>query len=153
MGRIHDVKIKGIVTHADDRGYLREVLRDDDEMLTRWAQTTVSKAFPGVIKAFHWHKKQDDLWYFVTGNARIILYDRRRDSPTFGETQVIPAGDHNPVTVLIPAGVAHGYQVLGHEPAMLMYHTTRMYDPASPDEERIPYNDPEIGFDWAMQHR
>ena len=150
---IHDVRIKRLLTHADDRGYLREVLRDDDGFLVHWAQTTVTKTFPGVIKAFHWHVKQDDIWHFVSGNARIVIYDRRPDSPTFRQTQVVIAGEHAPVTVLIPRGVAHGYQVLGNEPAVLMYHTTQMYSPAAPDEQRIPFDDPEIGFDWSIQNR
>jgi len=153
MAQVHGVKIKKVLTHADDRGYLREVLREDDAFLTRWEQTTVTKAFPGVIKAFHWHAQQDDVWYFVSGNARVVIYDRRPDSPTFGQTQVTLAGDHNPVTVLIPRGTAHGYQVLGNEPAVLMYHASEMYNPSDPDEFRIPYDDPEIGFDWNIQPR
>ena len=153
MGKIHDVKIKKLVTWADDRGYLREVLRDDDNLMTRFGQTTITKSHPGVIKAFHWHKKQDDLWYIVDGMARVVMYDRREDSPTHGETQVVVAGEDNPVLILIPAGIAHGYQVLGAKPVILFYHTTQSYDPANPDEERIDWDDPEINFDWSIQNR
>lgn len=153
MGKIHDVVIKKLATHADDRGYLREVLRDDDELMTRFGQTTVTKTYPGVIKAFHWHEKQDDLWYIVDGMARIVLHDRRPDSPTSGVTQVVVAGEDNPVLVLIPAGIAHGYQVLGPKPVILFYHTTRSYNPADPDEMRISFDDPDIGFDWSIQNR
>ena len=153
MGKIHDVVIKKLITHADDRGYLREVLRDDDGLMSRFGQTTVTKTYPGVIKAFHWHEHQDDLWYVADGMARVVLYDRRPDSPTYGETQVVYAGEDNPVLIYIPAGVAHGYQVLGNKPVLLFYHVTRSYDPANPDEKRIPYDDPEIGFDWSIKNR
>jgi len=153
MGKIHDVVIKKLVTHPDDRGYFREVLRDDDNLLRRFGQTSVTKTYPGVIKAFHWHKRQDDLWYVVDGMARVVLYDRRPDSPTFGETQVIYAGEDNPVLILIPAGVAHGYQVLGVKPVILFYQTTESYNPQDPDEERIPFDDPSIGFDWSIKNR
>lgn len=153
MGKIHDVVIKKLVTHADDRGYFREVLRDDDDLLRRFGQTSITKTYPGVIKAFHWHQKQDDLWYVVDGMARVVLHDRRPGSPTEGETQVIYAGEDNPVLILIPAGIAHGYQVLGVKPVILFYHTTESYDPAAPDEERIPFDDPAIGFDWSIKNR
>lgn len=153
MPPIHDVVIKKLVTHADDRGYFREVLRDDDGLLRRFGQTAVTKSYPGVIKAFHWHHQQDDLWYVVDGMARIVLYDRRPGSPTCGVTQVIYAGDDHPVLVLIPAGLAHGYQVLGTKPVLLFYHVTQAYDPAKPDEQRIPFDDPDIGFDWSIQNR
>ena len=153
MPTIHDVAIKHLVTHSDDRGYFREVLREDDNLLRRFGQSAVTKSYPSVIKAFHWHRKQDDLWYFVDGMARVVLYDRRPDSPSHGRTQVIFAGEDNPVLILIPAGIAHGYQVLGNKPAILFYHVTHCYDPSDPDEQRIPYDDPNIGFDWSIQNR
>ena len=153
MGKIHDVVIKPLVTHSDDRGYFREILRDDDELLRRFGQTSITKSYPGVIKAFHWHQDQDDLWYVADGMARVVLYDRREDSPTRGETQVIYAGEDNPVLIYIPTGVAHGYQVLGSKPVVVFYHVTKSYNPAEPDEMRIPFDDPEIGFDWSIQNR
>lgn len=153
MGKIHDVVIKKLVTHADDRGYFREILRDDDDLLRRFGQTAITKSYPGVIKAFHWHTDQDDLWYVAAGMARVVLYDRREDSPTKGETQVIYAGEDNPLLIFIPTGLAHGYQVLGHQPVVLFYHVTKSYNPAQPDEERIPFDDPAIGFDWSIQNR
>jgi dTDP-4-dehydrorhamnose 3,5-epimerase len=153
MGKIHDVVIKPLVTHSDDRGYFREILRDDDNLLRRFGQTAMTKTYPGVIKAFHWHQDQDDLWYVMDGMARVVLYDRRPDSPTCGQTQVIYAGHDNPVLIFIPTGLAHGYQVLGNEPVILFYHVTKSYDPKSPDEMRSPFDDPEIGFDWSIQNR
>jgi dTDP-4-dehydrorhamnose 3,5-epimerase len=153
MSKIHDVVVKGIVTHSDDRGYFREILRDDDGLLSRFGQTSITKTYPGVIKAFHWHKHQDDIWYVADGMVRVVLYDMRPDSPTYRQTQVIFAGEDKPVVIVIPVGVAHGYQVLGTKPALLFYHTTESYKPAEPDEERIPWDDPEIGFDWAIRNR
>lgn len=153
MPAIHDVVVKKLITHSDDRGYFREVVREDEPLLRRFGQSAVTKTYPGVIKAFHWHNNQDDVWYVVGGMARVVLYDRRTGSPTEGCTQVIYAGDDNPVTILIPAGIAHGYQVLGNKPVVLFYHVTQAYDPAHPDEQRIPFNDPQIGFDWSIQNR
>lgn len=153
MGKIHDVIIKPLVTHSDDRGYFREILRDDDSLLKHFGQTAITKTYPGVIKAFHWHQDQDDLWYVADGMARVVLYDRRPESSTCGQTQVIYAGEDNPVLILIPTGIAHGYQVIGHKPVLLFYHVTKSYDPAHPDEMRIAFDDPEINFDWSIKNR
>jgi dTDP-4-dehydrorhamnose 3,5-epimerase len=150
---IHDVVIKKLSTHSDDRGYFREIVREDDRLLRCFGQSAITKTYPGVIKAFHWHTDQDDVWYVASGMARIVLYDRRPDSPSHAVTQVIYAGDDNPVAVLIPSGIAHGYQVLGHQPVLLFYHVTKVYDPSHPDEERIPFDDPAIGFDWSIKNR
>jgi dTDP-4-dehydrorhamnose 3,5-epimerase len=153
MPSIHDVVIKTLVTYSDDRGYFRELVRCDEPLLRRFGQSAITKTYPGVIKAFHWHKDQDDVWYVASGMARIVLYDRRPESRTRGVTQVIYAGEDNPLAVLIPCGIAHGYQVLGHQPVLLFYHVTKAYDPGDPDEERIPFDDPAIGFDWAIKNR
>jgi dTDP-4-dehydrorhamnose 3,5-epimerase len=153
MGKIHDVVVKKLVTHSDDRGYFREVLRDDDHLLRNFGQTSVTKTYPGVIKAFHWHEDQDDIWYVADGMARVVLYDRRPESPTYKQTQVIYAGEDNPVSILIPTRLAHGYQVLGNKPVILFYHVTKSYNPSAPDEHRIPFDDPEIGFNWSIVNR
>ncbi|MBN2167836.1 MAG: dTDP-4-dehydrorhamnose 3,5-epimerase family protein [Actinobacteria bacterium] len=145
---IEDVRIKPLNRFCDERGYLLEVLRDDDNLIDHFGQTTYTMTYPGVIKAFHWHNLQYDLWFMCRGEAMVVLHDLREDSPTYRKTQVIFAGEREPVLIIIPPRVAHGYKVLGNEPAALLYHTTKSYNPESPDEERIQFDDPGIGFNW-----
>ena len=150
---INDVRIKKVETYPDDRGYFREVIKEGEEVFAEVKQTSVTVTYSAVIKAFHWHRHQEDIWYVASGMARIVLYDQREDSSTYKETQVIVAGEDNSLVVRIPIGVVHGYQVLGQKPVMLFYHTTKAYDPSHPDEERIAWNDPTIGFDWSVKNR
>ncbi len=150
---IQGVTVKKLIRHPDDRGFFMEVLRDDDGLLKRFGQASFSKSYPGVIKAFHYHELQDDLWFFPSGNAQVVLHDLREDSPTKGETNVFYMGEDNPMLLVIPIGVAHGYRVLGNEPAVIMYFTTMSYDPKNPDEKRISWDDPSIGFDWTTKNR
>jgi len=150
---ISGIRVRELITHCDDRGWFREILRDDDNLLSRFGQLSATKTYPGVIKAFHWHRRQDDVWYVSSGNLRAVLHDLRADSPTVGESQQVFMGDDNPVSLFIPAGVAHGYQVLGNTPAMVIYCTTQCYEPKFPDEERIAFDDPMIGFDWSIANR
>jgi len=150
---IQGVVIKKLVKHSDDRGSFMEILRNDDKMLKKFGQTSYTVTYPGVIKAFHYHKKQDDIWFVASGMAQVVLYDMRKKSKTYKETQVIYAGEDNSVLILIPVGVAHGYRVLGTKPVTLFYHTTESYNPKKPDEERIDFDDKEIGFDWKTKNR
>ena len=158
MSDIKGVIIKKLKMHQDipdanqpeiKSGFLMEVLRNDENLLKQFGQTTFTVANRGTIKAFHWHKKQDDLWFVATGKAIIVLHDLRQDSSTFGQNQTIPAGKDDYKLILIPVGVAHGYKVLSDEPVLLFYHTTESYNIANPDEERIAFDDPKIGFDWS----
>jgi dTDP-4-dehydrorhamnose 3,5-epimerase len=150
---INEVLVKKLVRHPDDRGFFMEILRDDEDLLKRFGQASMSKSYPGVIKAFHYHERQDDIWFFPVGNAQVVLYDLREDSSTKGETNVFYLGEDNPLVVVIPKGVAHGYRVLGNEPACIVYFTTESYDPKNPDEKRLEWNDPVIGFDWTTKHK
>lgn len=154
---IDGVKIKQLKVHKDvpdtdnpneKPGFLMEVLREDEGLLKKFGQTTFTVAYPGTIKGFHWHKKQDDLWFVAQGKALVVLHDLREDSETKGQTQTILADEENPQLILIPVGVAHGYKALGVKPVLLFYHTTEPYNAASPDEERIPYNNSKINFNW-----
>ena len=150
---IEGVKLKPLKVFCDDRGFLMEVLRADDAFYRGFGQTTYTLSYPGTIKAFHWHRRQDDLWFVAAGMAQVVLHDLREDSPTRGQTDVYYLGEHNRALLVIPTGVAHGYRVLGNNPVMLLYHTTESYNPSDPDEERIAYDDPSIGFDWTTHMR
>lgn len=142
------VVVKKLVKHKDERGYFMEILRNDDNLLSKFGQSAVSLTYPGVIKAFHWHKKQDDFFFVASGEAMVVLYDRRIKSSTYGKTQTIFAREDEPVLIFVPRGVAHGYKVLGTRPLLMFYHMTECYDADSPDEERIDYDDEDIGFKW-----
>ena len=155
---IDGVTIKQLTVHPDipdtpdelagARGVLMEVVRDDDDLMKKFGQTTFTITHKGTIKGFHWHKKQDDVWFVATGRAKVVLHDLREGSPTKGETQVLYAGTDDYKVILIPVGVAHGYKVVSVEPVLMFYHTTMSYNPQDPDEQRIAYNDPTIDFNW-----
>lgn len=134
---IEGVKIKKLIKHSDDRGFFSELVRDDEHLLERFGQASWSKSYPGVIKAFHYHEKQDDLWFFPTGHAQVVLHDLREESATKGETDVYYMGEDNPMLLLIPKGVAHGYRVLGETPLTIIYFTTMSYNPDQPDEKEF----------------
>lgn len=150
---LEGVKIKLIKRISDDRGFFSEIIKFGEDTFCEVKQTSYTETYPGVIKAFHWHKKQYDVWFPVKGNMQIVLYDLRKKSSTYQKTQVIYAGENNPVLILIPPGVAHGYRVLGNVPASLFYHTSEPYNPKNPDEERISWNDLKINFKWDTQFK
>lgn len=152
---IDGVRIEPVPLWPDDRGYFLEVQRFGLGLAARFpaATTQVSAAlnYPGAIKAFHFHVAQTDCWTPAKGMFQVALVDLRVGSATFGARNTLYAGTLRPWRILIPAGVAHGYKVIGREEGMLIYLTDRFYDPH--DEGRIPYNDARINYDWEMQHK
>src|SRR5271167_1760127 len=151
---IEGVRVEPFPLWPDDRGYFLEVARIRQGLAADFpAETTQISAalsYPGSIKAFHFHRHQTDLWVPAKGMFQVALVDFRKGSSTYGARNTMYVGALRPWQILIPPGVGHGYKVIGQEPAMLVYVTSRLYDPQ--DEGRIAYNDARINYDWELQH-
>lgn len=146
MQTIEGVAFKELVTHVDERGFFRELIRATDDFFTGFGQWSHSMMYSGVIKAWHYHHEQSDWWYVPVGVLRVGMCDVREGSPTFKQTMDFLMGEHQPVQVVaIPPGVAHGCKVV-QGPAHLFYVTSHSYNPS--DEIRVPYDTPDIEFDW-----
>jgi len=152
---IKGVRIEPLALWPDDRGYFLEVQRIGRGLAREFppesTQVSAALSYPGSIKAFHYHLNQTDCWVPVTGSLQVALVDLRAESPTYGARNTLYVGVLRPWQILIPPGVAHGYKVIGMDPAMLVYLTDRFYD--AKDEGRIPHNDPHIQYDWETQHK
>ncbi len=155
---IEGVQIERLNVYPDDRGFFCELARLGDGLATKMVpndqckiQVSLTLTYPGTIKAIHYHSEQTDLWAPISGMVQVFLYDLRRNSSTFGSINTIFAGRFQPWEILIPPGVAHGYKALGVEPIQLVYFTDRHYNPA--DELRLPYDHPDIAYDWEIQHK
>jgi dTDP-4-dehydrorhamnose 3,5-epimerase len=155
---IDGVQIEPLQIYPDDRGFFTELARLGRGLAANMVSDAVHKiqvsltlTYPGTIKAIHYHSEQTDLWAPVSGMVQVFLYDLRRHSRTFGTINTIFVGRFQPWEILIPPGVGHGYKALGIEPIQLVYFTDRHYNPA--DELRLPYNHPDIAYDWETQHK
>ncbi len=143
---LEGVVVKELVTHLDERGFFREIIRVTDGFFSQFGQWSHSRMYTGVAKAWHIHRVQTDWWYVATGVLEVALHDTREGSSTLGQTVQLWMGENQTVQVVcIPPGVAHGCKCLSG-PADLFYITSEVYDPE--DEGRIPHDDPIIGYDW-----
>ncbi len=148
---IDGVQIKQLKVNADERGSLMEILRSDDEIFEKFGQVYVSVNYPNVVRAWHYHKIQNDHFVVVKGMAKVVLYDSRPDSPTKGELSEYFLGERNNIVLKIPQGVMHGYKTIGVEPCLLMNFPTEVYNRHEPDEYRVPWNSEEVPYDWSLK--
>ena len=144
---IHGVILKELVTHTDERGFFREIIRVTDDFFSEgFGQWSHSLMYTGGAKAWHIHEKQVDWWYVAGGVLKVALHDTRPDSSSYKETMELFMGESQLARVLrIPPSVAHGCKCISG-PAHLFYVTSNVYDPE--DEGRMLHNDPVIGYDW-----
>lgn len=135
----------------DERGFLMEILRSDDEGFTRFGQCYVTAAYSGVVKAWHYHTKQTDTFCVLHGMAKVVLYDAREQSPTAGEVNEFFLGELKPARLRIPAGVYHGFKSIGADLCLVLNLPDQLYDYDNPDEYRVAPHSGEVPYDWERR--
>jgi len=129
-GDIKGVIIKKLTKYMDKRGYLVETFREDtlpDRL--KPAMSYVSFTKPGITRGPHEHMGQTDIFCFMgPGNLKIKLWDNRKESGTYGNCMEVVGGKDNPLRVIVPPGVVHGYKNISKdEEGMVLNYPDRLY--------------------------
>lgn len=148
---IEGVRVKQLKVIPDERGHLMEMLRSDDELFRGFGQVYITTAYPGAVKAWHYHKKQWDHFVCVRGMMKVVLYDNREGSSTHGEVNEFFMGDHRPILLQIPPLVYHGFKCVSDVEAMVVNCPTEVFVYDDPDEFRVDPHDNDIPYDWARK--
>jgi len=148
---IDGVKTKLLRVIPDERGRLMEILRKDDPVFQTFGQVYMTTTYPGVVKAWHYHKNQTDNVAVMRGMVKLALYDPREDSPTRGEVNQFFLGEHNPLLIQIPQGVYHGWKCIGEYEAIIINIPTEVYCYDQPDEHRVDPHENDIPYDWSRR--
>jgi dTDP-4-dehydrorhamnose 3,5-epimerase len=147
--------IEGVVTKKlkvipDERGWLMEILRNDDDLFKKFGQVYLTTAYPDVVKAWHMHKIQTDNFTCVYGTMKVVLYDDRKNSKTKGEINEFSIGEKNPMLISVPPYVYHGFKAIGTKTAYFLSVPTEPYNYKKPDEYRLPPDTDKIPYDWVL---
>jgi len=148
---IDGVRTKALRVIPDERGRVMEMLRRDEDIYEGFGQAYLTTAYPGVVKAWHLHRKQADNMVAVRGMMKVALYDPREESPSRGLVNEIFLGEHNPMLLHIPKGVYHGFKCVSETEAMVVNFPTEPYDHEDPDEYRIPPHSGEVPYSWQRK--
>jgi dTDP-4-dehydrorhamnose 3,5-epimerase len=146
--RIKGVQTKALTVIPDERGRLFEMLRRDEPIFQAFGQVYCTTVNAGVVKGWHYHKRQTDYFVCVSGMIKLVAFDDRPDSPTRGLVNEFFIGIHNPMLVTIPPGVLHGFKGLSDPEAVVINTPTEPYNHAQPDEFRLDSRSPEVPYDW-----
>lgn len=149
--RIDGVKVKPLRTIPDERGWLMEILRaDESEFFSKFGQAYVSATYPGVVKAWHYHRQQIDNFACLVGMIKLVLVDTRDGSATKGAVNEFFVGTEQRILVQIPALVYHGWRCISAEMAIVLNLPSEPYHYAEPDEYRLePHGT--LPYDWTRK--
>ncbi|QFU74334.1 dTDP-4-dehydrorhamnose 3,5-epimerase [Halioglobus maricola] len=148
---ITGVHCKEVLHVPRDHGVITEMYRPE------WDPTGLpvghcyqSRLFPGAIGAWSCHAKQIDRLFVNQGHMKVVMYDGREDSPTFGTVNEFHVGDTRPTFLVIPTGVWHGVQNLGAGDVLMLNFPTIAYQYHDPDHYRLPFDSDEIPYSWDI---
>jgi dTDP-4-dehydrorhamnose 3,5-epimerase len=127
------------VPHRD--GHVTEIARIDWDALDEpIVQVYMTTTLPGRVRAWGLHRRTTDRLFVASGLVRIVCYDGRRESPTFGRINEFTLSDRNPALVIVPVDVYHGWKNIGTSEAILVDMPTTMFDYDRPDALDLPWD-------------
>ena len=127
MEKISGLGIRKVQRHSDDRGWLTEVFRQDEQEI-RPVMSYISHTNFNAVRGPHEHKSQTDYFAFLGyGDFEIYLWDNRKDSDTYGNFVKLIVGESNPVIIEIPPGIVHGYKAVTKKGALSINLPDKLY--------------------------
>lgn len=153
------VQVFDIKKLPDERGFFAEGIRADwSDLLDSdtIVQANISLSYPGMIRAWHRHRRgQVDYFIVLQGAMRICAFDDEPSSPTRGQLDELVASSERLQVVRVPGKYWHGTKTISPKPSLTLYMVNRLYDYSNPDEDRRAWNDstitdPRTGspYDW-----
>lgn len=138
--------IRALSTGSDKRGRLDELLTLRDGGVEPIVHVYQVHAAAGSVRAWFYHKNQEDRLAFTSGFFRLVLYDIRPGSQTFATMETFDVGEKRPCLITIPRLVVHGLHNRGTGTASFVNMPTSVYYPQNPDKHRLPPNHPGIPY-------
>jgi len=129
-GKIEGVAIDRLIKFSDERGFLVETFRVDNlpkEIEPMMSYISYTKS--GITRGPHEHLEQTDIFCFIgPGDFKIKLWDNRKGSRTYRCYMEIIGGKDNPIRVVVPPGVVHGYKNISPEvDGMVLNYPDKLY--------------------------
>jgi dTDP-4-dehydrorhamnose 3,5-epimerase len=148
---IDGVQITPLRQIIDERGSVMHMLKSTDPIFDKFGEIYFSGVFPDVVKGWHIHTKMTLNYSVPVGRIKLVLYDDRPSSKTFGEVQEIFLGPDNYCLVTIPPNIWNGFKGIGTEMALVANCSDIPHDPT--EIRRLDPADNHIPYDWVLKHK
>jgi dTDP-4-dehydrorhamnose 3,5-epimerase len=141
--------------YADARGWLTEVYNQatlrDAGFAVKFVQDNLSLSAPGVLRGLHLQRnpEQGKLVSCVRGRIYDVAADIRPSSPTYGQHVAVELTADRDESLWVPPGFAHGFAVVGSEPALVLYKVDQHR--SAEGERGVIWNDPTLAIPWPIE--
>ncbi|HXG68719.1 MAG TPA: dTDP-4-dehydrorhamnose 3,5-epimerase [Blastocatellia bacterium] len=144
-----------LAVHRDGRGFFVERFHQERfagrGLPSAFVQDNHSRSGPGVLRGLHYQHSpgQGKLVGVTRGRIWDVAVDLRPHSLTYGRHLGLELNDADGRLLWIPGGFAHGFCVLGDEPADVLYKVDAYYDAAK--EGGIFWADADLAIPWPVK--
>ena len=144
---IEGVQTKEIKNVIKTNGGLTEIWRKDWQLdslpVSQIFQVSIN---PGEFSDWHIHEFTTDRIFVNGGAIKIVLYDPRKDSPTYGKINEFNIGVSRPMLISIPPKVCHAIQNICDKIGSVINIVDMAYNYEEPDHWRLPSNSDVIPY-------
>jgi len=147
--KIKDLLIIKKKTYKDNRGYFRELFRENI-LSKKFKFEILSSSKKNVLRGLHLQKKNPQGKFVTVLNGKVfdVAVDLRKNSKTFGQYVSIILDAKENKSFFIPEGFAHGFCTL-EKNTIMHYKCTNYRDAKS--EIGIIWNDKDLNIKWPVK--
>ena len=149
---IADVALQELAVIPADGGPVLRMLRSDWPLFAGFGELYFSEVLPGAIKAWKRHSRQTQHLAVPVGLLKLVIYDDRPGSASFGQVREYVLGRPACYRLLrIPPGLWYGFTTSGPEKALICNCADLPHDPA--EASRKPWDSPDIPYSFASAEK
>mgnify|MGYP006104224013 FL=1 len=144
---IENIKITKLKQILDERGKIMHMMRTDSPIFKKFGEIYFSTVKPNFVKAWHLHKEATLNYVCIKGKTKLVLFDDRKNSKTFGNYQelILSPSPDDYFMVTIPPLIWNGFKGEDQEDSIIANCMTIPHDEKEivrkePLDKKFDYN-------------
>jgi len=125
---MEDMKVKKLIVHTDERGWLSEILRAEELENKQFGQIIMTTAKKSIVKGNHYHTRKKEWYCVIKGRMKLVLKDRAT-----GKVEEMILDGEELKTVKITPNISHGFKNIGGGMLYLLIYIDEPFDKDNPD--------------------
>lgn len=148
---IDGVIIQELKQIVDERGKVMHMLRCDSPLFEKFGEIYFSVVNPDAVKAWKRHKRMTQNFAVPVGTIKLVIYDNRDGTTSYGRTEVMEIGEENYCLVKIPPLVWYGVQCVSFKQALIANCSDIPYDPDEAEQKDLLNSS--IPYQWHIENK
>ena len=126
--------MKPIPKHSDNRGFLIEFLREDENILNLKGQFYAATISPGDVRGNHYHNEKTEIFCVMKGKLKVLV--QQIDSNKINK-YILDSNNDMLDRLIVHPKFAHAFVNIGNEEVILLAYGDKVHDHSNPDQYKF----------------